>query len=181
MAKQRLSNGWASNPKEPYVFEELHCKPALQNCPPSPSPPYSLHWSAKLKLSALKKFWRYLVRIPPRHFFFLSTEPFYVQSILLTFVFFGVNLATLYFRLQTNHCIVAWKRVMRSLHTTKDKISFTTPVLLGKKQKIAQGIQVNNFRHCLKRQSGYLHSVTCFVLYMQFSRKIAERIFNKQD
>ena len=78
-------------------------------------------------------------------------------------------------------CIAAWKRVLWSLHTTKDKISFTTPVLLGKKQKIAQGIQVNNFRHCLKRQSGYLHSATCFVLYMQFSRKIAERIFNKQD
>ena len=36
--KEAFGSLW--NPKEPYVFEELHCKTALQKCPPpSPSPP----------------------------------------------------------------------------------------------------------------------------------------------
>ena len=31
------TQGNPRNPKELQVFEELHYKPALQNCPPSPS------------------------------------------------------------------------------------------------------------------------------------------------
>ena len=35
--KEAFGSLW--NPKEPYVFEELHCKTALQKCPSPPPPP----------------------------------------------------------------------------------------------------------------------------------------------
>ena len=53
--KEAFGSLW--NPKEPYVFEELHCKTALQKCPPSPpSPPLQSALERKAKAIRAQKY-----------------------------------------------------------------------------------------------------------------------------